>query len=342
MKKSIALLFIMVLIVAMTPVFAQGAQERPQTLTVYVGLLEEHGAAICQAFEKATGIKTQYVRMSGGEIYARIRAESQNPQASVWYGGGSLTFIEADNNGLLEHYISPNAAIIDDKFKDPNGAWTGIYSGYLGFYADGDWLKRNNVEMPRTWNDLLNPVFRGEIVMAHPGSSSTAYNMLTTILQLQGEEKGWEYLVRLNENIRQYTKSGSAGGRMVQLRETALTIGYLHDAVAFKREGYEHIVIAAPEDGTGYEIGAVGIIKGAPQLEAAKKFVDFVLTAEAQEIGQTVNALQFLTNPNARPPKEVESIKDTKLIDQDDAWSGANRSAFLNKFNQLTRTAPPN
>ena len=129
---------------------------------------------------------------------------------------------------------------------------------------------------------------------------------------------------------------------MVQLRETALTIGYLHDAVAFKREGYEHIVIAAPEDGTGYEIGAVGIIKGAPQLEAAKKFVDFVLTAEAQEIGQTVNALQFLTNPNARPPKEVESIKDTKLIDQDDAWSGANRSAFLNKFNQLTRTAPPN
>ncbi|SMP65900.1 iron(III) transport system substrate-binding protein [Sphaerochaeta associata] len=341
MKKSIALLIIMVLFVAMTPMFAQGSNEQPQTLTVYVGLLEEHGAAICQAFEKATGIKTQYVRMSGGEIFARIKAESQNPQASVWYGGGSLTFIEADNNGLLERYVSPNAAIISDKFKDPNGAWTGIYSGYLGFYADGDWLKRNNVAMPKTWNDLLNPAFKGEIVMAHPGSSSTAYNMLTTILQLQGEEKGWDYLLKLNDNIRQYTKSGSAGGRMVQLHETALTIGYLHDAVAFKREGYDHIVIAAPEDGTGYEIGAVGIIKGAPQLAAAKKFVDFVLTAEAQEIGQTVNALQFLTNPNARPPKEVESIKNAKLINQDDAWSGANRSDFLNKFNQLTRTAPP-
>lgn len=341
MRKGIALLFVLILVVALTPVFAAGGQEKQETLTVYVGLLEEHGAAVCQAFEKATGIKTQYVRMSGGEIYARIKAERQNPQASVWYGGGSLTFIEAANDGLLENYISPNAAIIDPKFKDPNGAWTGIYSGYLGFYADGDWLKKNNVAMPGSWEDLLNPAFKGEIVMAHPGSSSTSYNLLTTILQLYGEEKGWEYLVKLNNNVRQYTKSGSAGGRMVQLHETALTIGYLHDAVAFKREGYNHIEISAPKEGTGYEIGAVGIIKGAPQLEAAKKFVDFVLTVEAQEIGQTVNALQFLTNPNAKAPAEVESIKNTKLIDQDDAWSGAHRSEFLDKFNQLTMTTIP-
>jgi iron(III) transport system substrate-binding protein len=341
MRKGIALLFVLILVVALTPVFAAGGQEKQETLTVYVGLLEEHGAAVCQAFEKATGIKTQYVRMSGGEIYARIKAERQNPQASVWYGGGSLTFIEAANDGLLENYISPNAAIIDPKFKDPSGAWTGIYSGYLGFYADGDWLKKNNVAMPTSWDDLLNPKFKGEIVMAHPGSSSTSYNLLTTILQLYGEEKGWEYLVKLNNNVRQYTKSGSAGGRMVQLHETALTIGYLHDAVAFKREGYNHIEISAPKEGTGYEIGAVGIIKGAPQLEAAKKFVDFVLTVEAQEIGQTVNALQFLTNPNAKAPAEVESIKNTKLIDQDDAWSGAHRSEFLDKFNQLTMTTIP-
>lgn len=338
MKKTLTILIILVLAVGL---FAQGSKDKSNTLTVYNGLLEEHGAAVCQAFEKATGIKTEYVRMSGGEIYARIRAERENPQASVWYGGGSLTFIEAKNDGLLENYISPNAAIIDDKFKDKDGAWTGIYSGYLGFYADGDWLKEKGLQMPTKWDDLLNPAFKGEIVMAHPGSSSTAYNVLTTILQLKGETAGWEYMRRLHENMRQYTKSGSAGGRMIQLRETGLTIGYLHDAVAFKREGYDHIEITAPQDGTGYEIGAVGIIKGAPQLENAKKFVDFVLTVEAQEIGQTVNALQFLTNPNAKPPKEVEGIKDTRLIDQDDDWSGAHRTEFLNRFNEMTRTTPP-
>jgi len=345
-RRSIVLLLIACLCLVGQVVFAAGqtegtAKKEQLKLTVYCGQLEEHAALACAEFEKATGVKTSYVRMSGGEIFARIKAESQNPQASVWYGGGSLTFIEADNLGLLEHYVSPNASVIPANFKAANGAWTGVYSGYLGFYADGDWLKKHNAKMPETWDDLLDPVFKGEIVMAHPGSSSTAYNMLTTILQLKGEKAGWEYLQKLNGNIRQYTKSGSAGGRGVQLHENAVTVGYLHDAIAFKREGYDHIVIAAPKDGTGYEIGAVGIIKGAPDLEAAKMFIDWSLTKEAQELGQTVNALQFLTNPNANPPKEVESIKGTTLIKQDDAWSGAHRTEFLTKFNELTQTTPP-
>ncbi|MDD4082950.1 MAG: ABC transporter substrate-binding protein [Sphaerochaetaceae bacterium] len=338
MKK----LLIVVLLISLLalPVFATGDSET-KNLTVYAGMLEEHAAAVCQAFEAETGIKTNFVRMSGGEIFARIKAEKENPQASVWYGGGSLTFIEAANEGLLVPYTSPATDKIPAQFKDSKGYWTGIYTGYLGFYADKDWLAKVGMDMPDSWEDLLDPRLKGEIVMAHPGSSSTAYNMLTTVLQVMGEEKGWQYLQKLNQNIRQYTKSGSAGGRMVQLRETGLTIGYLHDAISFKREGYDHIVMSAPSEGTGYEIGAVGIIKGAPELEEAKQFVDFVLRSDVQEIGQTVNALQFLTNPDAVPPEEVASIKGAKLITQDDAWSGAHRSEFLEKFNELTKTTVP-
>lgn len=339
MKKLLVIAILAVICVPM--IFAQGGQEAKQTLTVYAGLLEEHAALVCQEFEKKTGIDTNFVRMSGGEILARIRAEKENPQASIWYGGGSLTFIEADKEGLLHHYVSPTAAVIPDQFKDPNGAWTGIYSGYLGFVADQEFLTEKGMEMPKVWDDLLDPRLKGEIVFAHPASSSTAYNVLTTILQLKGEAAGWDYLVKLNDNVRQYTKSGSAGGRMIQLHEVGLTIGYLHDAIAFKREGYDHMVFTAPADGTGYEIGAVAIIKGAKELDAAKKFIDWCLTPECQELGKTVAALQFLTNPNAIPPDEVVQLKGTKLIKQDDIWAGNNRSAFLEKFNMLTRTTPP-
>ncbi len=293
MKKLLVIAMLLVVLVSVG--FAQGGSEK-QTLTVYAGLLEEHAALVTSEFEKATGIETNFVRMSGGEILARIKAEKENPNASIWYGGGSLTFIEADNLGLLEHYKSPTAEVIPSQFKDPDGAWTGIYSGYLGFVADQEWLDEKGIPMPRVWDDLLDPRFKGEIVFAHPASSSTAYNVLTTILQLKGEEAGWDYLLKLNENVRQYTKSGSAGGRMIQLHEVGVTIGYLHDAIAFKREGYNHMSFTAPADGTGYEIGAVAIIKGAKELDAAKKFVDWCLTPEAQELGQTVGALQFLTN----------------------------------------------
>ncbi len=341
MKKGIVLLLIVSLLCTGMSVFAAGQGEEKQTLTIYAGMLEEHAALAAQEFEKATGIETNFVRMSGGEILARIKAEKDNPQASVWYGGGSLTFIEADKLGLLEHYTSPTAAVISDNFKDPNGAWTGIYSGYLGFEADQEWLDEVGAPMPQTWDDLLKPIYKGEIVFAHPGSSSTAYNVLVTMLQLKGEEAGWDYLQKLNENVRQYTKSGSGGGRMIQLHECGISIGYMHDAIAFKREGYDHITFTTPKEGTGYEIGAVAIIKGAPELDAAKQFIDWCLTPEAQELGQTVNALQFLTNPNADPPKEVLQLKDTVLIDQDDVWAGNHRSEFLEKFNMLTKTTPP-
>ncbi|MBI9104584.1 MAG: ABC transporter substrate-binding protein [Spirochaetales bacterium] len=343
MKRNLmSLLLVFVLVISGTfSVFAGGQEEEKQTLTIYAGMLEEHAALAASEFEKATGIETNFVRMSGGEILARIRAEKDNPQASVWYGGGSLTFIEADNMGLLEHYASPTAAVIPDKFKPGNDSWTGIYSGYLGFEADQEWLDEAGAPMPQSWEDLLDPIYKDEIVFAHPGSSSTAYNVLVTMLQIKGEEAGWDYLQKLNENVRQYTKSGSGGGRMIQLHECGISIGYMHDAIAFKREGYDHITFTTPSEGTGYEIGAVGIIKGAPELEAAKKFVDWCLTPEAQELGQTVNALQFLTNPNANPPVEVLQLKDTVLIEQDDVWAGENRSAFLEKFNMLTKTTPP-
>jgi len=343
MKRNLmSLLLVFVLVISGTfSVFAGGQEEEKQTLTIYAGMLEEHAALAASEFEKATGIETNFVRMSGGEILARIRAEKDNPQASVWYGGGSLTFIEADNMGLLEHYASPTAAVIPDQFKPGNDSWTGIYSGYLGFEADQEWLDEVGAPMPQSWEDLLDPVYKGEIVFAHPGSSSTAYNVLVTMLQIKGEEAGWDYLQKLNENVRQYTKSGSGGGRMIQLHECGISIGYMHDAIAFKREGYDHITFTTPSEGTGYEIGAVAIIKGAPELDAAKKFIDWCLTPEAQELGQTVNALQFLTNPNANPPVEVLQLKDTVLIDQDDVWAGENRSAFLEKFNMLTKTTPP-
>ncbi len=115
MKKF--LITLLVFVSLCTPLFAQGAAEENQELTVYTGMLEEHGAIVCQAFEKATGIKTNYVRMSGGEIFARIKAEKENPQASVWYGGGSLTFIEADKEGLLEHYVSQKQLISQNNLK---------------------------------------------------------------------------------------------------------------------------------------------------------------------------------------------------------------------------------
>lgn len=361
MKKLVSMLLILVLSLGMFAGCSKPAEEpaadatatdsetaapaddakKDLKLTVYAGLMEDHALMAVKEFEKATGVKTEMVRMSGGEIFARIKAEKENPSASVWYGGGALTFINADNEGLLEHYVSPEAANIPDQFKDANGAWTGIYSGYLGIEGNKQWLEENGLELPKTWDDLLKPEFKGNIVIAHPGSSSTAYNFLATIVQLKGEEEGFKYLQKFNEQVRQYTKSGSAPGRMAGMGEAPIAIGFLHDAIKYQEEGYKDLIFTTAEEGTGYEIGAVGIIKGGPDQEAAKMFVDWALSKEAQELGKTVGSYQFLTNKNANPPEQAMTLKDTALIDYDFVWAGDHRGEFLEKFMELTKTTPP-
>lgn len=305
-------------------------------VTIYAGLMEDHANAVAKEFEKQTGVKTSIVRMSGGEILTRIRAEKENPKASVWYGGPADTFIQAMGEGLLKPYASPSAKDIPDKFKDKDGNWTGIYNGYLGFVCNGKLLKEKNIEAPKSWQDLLKPEFKGQIVVANPGSSGTAYTMVATLVQLMGEKEAMDYLKKLDGQIKQYPKTGSAPAQMAGMGEAMIGICFLHDGIKYQKEGYTDIVLSAPSEGTGYEIGSVAMIKGAPDEEGAKVFIDWCLKKEAQELGQKFGSFQFLTNPNAIPPKEAEQLKSTKLINYDMKFAGENRSKLVEEWHKMT------
>lgn len=306
-------------------------------LTMYIGVVEQAARVIAKEFEEDTGIKVKFVRMSGGETLSRIRAEKANPQASVWYGGSVDSYIMAKKEGLLQPYKSPNAEKIPANFKDPEGYWTGIYQGYLGFIMNGTWFDEHHQKAPESWNDLLDPAFKGQIIMGNPGTASTGYVILSSVVQKMGEEKGMDYMAKLNKQVKQYTKSGAAPARSAALGECAVGITYLHNGIRMIKEGHTNVRLSLPKDGTAYELGAVAIIKGAPQEAAAKKFIDWSLTKKAQEIGQHNNSYQFLTNPEANPPAEAMEFKDAKLIDYNFQWSGANRARLLEAWNKAVK-----
>ncbi|WP_171011437.1 ABC transporter substrate-binding protein [Haloimpatiens lingqiaonensis] len=310
--------------------------DKQLSLTIYAGLMEDHANAVAKEFEKESGVKTTVIRLSGGEALKRIDAEKQNPKASVWYGGPADTFVAAKEQGLLEKYESPTAKEIPDQFKDKDGYWTGIYNGYLGFVCNSKLLKEKNAQVPKSWEDLLKPEYKGQIVVANPASSGTAYAMIATLVQLMGEEKAMDYAKKLDGQIRQYPKTGSAPAQMAGTGEAMVGICFLHDGIKYQKQGYSDIVLSAPSEGTGYEVGAVSILKNAPDMEAAKKFVDWCLKKEVQEMGQNYGSFQFLTNKNAQPPKEAEQLKDTKLIDYDMEFAGKNRKKLVDEWHKLT------
>lgn len=302
-------------------------------LTVYTALPESEIPVYFNAFEKETGIKINYIRLSAGEILVRLQAEKNNPQASVFHGGSTDNFIAAIGQGLLEKYQSPEAKNLPDNFLDKDGYWTPFYIGAIGFACNKPWFQKNNLKYPESWEDLLKPEFKSQISMAHPSTSGTSYTVLATLVQLMGEQKAFDYMKKLNANVRQYTKSGSTVPMQVALGEAAIGITFAHDGLKPAGEGYP-VELSFPKEGTGYEVGGLAIIKNGPEKERdnAKRFIDWCISKKGQELFEEAKSYRVPLNKLATPPKGSIMISDLKTIAYDAVWAGENRKRLLEKF----------
>ena len=274
-----------------------------------------------KAFGDKYNVKTSLIRNGSGSTLAKIEAERRNPQADIWYGGTLDPHSQAGEMGLLDAYVSPNLDQIMPQFRDPakvKGNYSSaVYIGILGFGVNTDRIKQLGLEVPQCWSDLIKPEYKGEIQIADPQSSGTAYTALATFTQLWGEDAAYDYLKKLNVNISQYTKSGIAPARNAARGETAIGIGFLHD-YSLEKENGAPLDLISPCEGTGYEIGGESIIKGARNLDNAKLFVDWALSKEAQEISwQKAKSYQILTNITADTSPLSLKLSDLNLIDYD-------------------------
>ena len=175
-----------------------------------------------------SGIKPTFLRLSAGEAINRIRAERNSPQASILYGIGLPSMLTLKADGLLESYKSPEAAAIPDKYKDPEGYWTGTDVDFIGFASNKKFLQEKGIKAPQSWEDLTRPQFAGQICLGSPSTSGTGYTFLTTVLQLMGEQKGWDYVKRFNANVAQYTRSGIGPTQLVGRGEVGVGILFAH------------------------------------------------------------------------------------------------------------------
>ncbi len=314
-------------------------------LTLYCSPQIEWCQLMVREFEKATGIKVAMTRKSSGETFAQIKAESRNPKGDVWWGGTGDPHLQAAEENLTQEYKSPQLANLQDwaqrQAKQSGHRTAGIYAGALGIGYNSELLKKNNLPAPKCWQDLTKPAYKGHVQMANPNSSGTAYTTLATIVQVFGEDKGFEFMKGLHQNINQYTKSGSAPIKAAARGETTLAIVFQHDMVTQVVKGFP-IKIVSPCEGTGYEIGSVSIIKGARNLDSAKKWVDFALDPKIQTMAAQAKAYQVPSNASASPPPQAPDLSQIKLIDYDfkKYGSSAERRRLLKKWDDEVYALP--
>ena len=321
--------------VGMAALMAMSSSAYAGEITAYTSLEEDDAKIYLDAFAKeAPDIKVNMLRLSTGDLGARILAEKSNPQHDVIWGWAVTNMVDPRILEMTESYKPKGIDAVKTEFKDPQNRWFATTGYFAAFCVNTEVIKNKNLPMPTSWEDLLNPVYKDQIIMPNPASSGTGYLQISSILQMKGEEAGWKYLHDLDKNMGQYIKSGSKPCKLTRVGEYAIGASFAFVGVKSIQEGYP-IKIVIPSEGAGYEMEVSALMKTSKNKDDAKKFLDWLLTPAAAKLyGERAamsvvpGAVQTEDARKAGLPADVSTV----LYNMDFAWSAENKSRILDKW----------
>lgn len=287
------------------------------------------------AFEKDTGIKVNNLTLKNGEILQRLENEGQSGVsiADIWFTGGADTFISAAQKGLLIPYKSPSGDALSAEMKDANGYWHGTSLTIVNWVVNKKLIEEKGLKMPETWDDLLQPGLKGEVSMPNPASSGTAYNVVTSMLDVKGQDAGWTYLKKLIDQVPYFTARGSDPANLVVKGEAIVGINASNGEKELDASNPD-VVNIYPKDGTGWWPQPVAIVKGTKNEEEAKVFIDWILSKHGME-QMAKDRVAAVARTDVSIPDKIIDIKNIKLLATDFKVNAENRDKILAEWSKL-------
>ncbi len=303
-------------------------------LLVYTALEDDELAVYIPAFKKAhPEINLSIVRDSTGIVTAKLLAEKDNIQADVVWGTAATSLLVANELGMLKGYNPKGIEKVRKGMKDGKNdpvRWVGIKAYVTGIVGNTIEMEKNGLKMPKSYADLLMPKYQGHLVMPNPASSGTGFLTVSAILQLMGEEKGWDFLDQLHENIAMYTHSGSKPAKMAGKGEFPIGVSFAYRGFKQRDKG-EPVVVAFPSEGSGYEVEANALMKKPRIKKEAKVFLDWAISDEAMAMYAKVYPI-VATDIKVEAPKGWPDNPMSVLIDNDMDWAASNRKRILKEW----------
>lgn len=293
-------------------------------ISAYMGFSREVNEALAKQIQDKLGIEVKNITLSWGEIWARLKTEYPRFNADMVLSFGASEAINGAKKGYYELYQSPGWDGIDEAFKSKDGSYHAL--GTFSFLLLGNTKKlaEKGYEMPKSYQDLLDPKWKGQIVIPSPRTSGTAYMINYSFLQLYGEKDGWEYLTKLNENVAFYTKSGNAPTELVGRGEYLLGLGADENVLKRIKDGYP-LIWSVPEEGIGYEGNYCTILKGTKKLDLCKKVMDYL---GSEEISEFLGSMGYIP-PRSGSKSALYGDVQPKFIDIDHAWAVKNKRRIV-------------
>jgi len=240
-----------------------------------------------KSFEKAhPEVDVRWLDMGSQEVYDRVRSEAANPQADVWYGGPQTIFIRGAADGLLAPYRPTWADAVPEASRDPQDLFFGAYRTAPVLVYNSAAVKRE--EAPGDWDDLLDPRWKGKILIRDPLASGTMRTLYGMILarstqETGSPERGWEWLRRFDAQTKEYVQNPALLMEKLNRQEGLITVWELTDMLWQAKRGAP-LGYRFAHSGAPVIDDSIGLVKGATHSEEAKAFIEFVGSVEGQEL----------------------------------------------------------
>ena len=302
-------------------------------LTIYSSVEPDNLKIFSENFSKAhPSIKVNWVRDSTGVIQARVIAEKDNPRNDVFFGHAATDLLALDQMGMFLPYLPKSVDKLDARYRDKKSppTWTGLWGFAAAVCFNTVEAQKRNIPRPTKWADLANPVYRGQITMPNPISSGTGFLNVAGWIQIMGKDKAWAFMDQVHNNIASYTHSGSKPCNQVAAGEYVVGISLPGRAAALKTKGAP-IEAVIPEDGIGWEMQGVAIMKSTKNQADAKTFVDWAVSEGAME--SYASRVEVVAFPVKTPRRDnMPAEVTTRMINNDFAWAAKNKSLILDEW----------
>ena len=308
-----------------------------KTLNIYTALEDEQVAEYLADFkEKYPDVTVNITRDSTGIITAKLLAEKDNPQADVVWGLSAASLLVLDGEDMLQPYAPAGVDRILPEFKDTANPpkWVGIDAWETAFLVNKEVLASHNVtKIPESYEDLLDPQYKGLIAMSNPASSGTGTLTVNGVLTLYGEEKGWEYLDKLHENVAVYLHSGSAPAKNTATGEYGIGVSFGYRCIKSAQEMGDNGVVVFPKEGSGWDVEANCLIKKSEgEKEIAKTFLDWAIEDDRMAQYATNYPIVATGIGDSIPEGYEQNPVDQLIKTVDLKWCAENRDRILNKW----------
>ncbi len=326
-------LFSVLLLLSLLVTAGCGGQQarQPREMQLCSSLAENLTELLAKDFTAASGIKVRVHYLPGGTFAERADFLRQQ-RFDCWLGGTAEEYYLASRENLLHPYIAEEAYKVPAEMRSNRGYWTSLYLRYIAMISHRGNLHSLGLYAPDTWDELLQPELKGEIVIPDFANGGASYGMLTSIWQLRGREQALAYAARLNANGVTYAADVAEAVEQVYEGEKTVAIIPLDYALRLEAK-YRHLFATVVKDANRNLLTGAAVLENGKNLAEAQAFLDYLMSDRSEELLLN-NGYQNIWHVKHYPYNDGrrELIGDVHVPADDLSWTAVYKGEIIQEW----------